>query len=235
MILPCSPQRAPTVACRPSPRCAWCWSRSRGCRTVPTIRARSSTSSPTSRGVFVINNESGWYEGLDDPRPASWPMSLRPVPTGTRSSARSQREDAAATRRHGHRQQRARQLLHRRRQGAALPERERSLPRSASRTWSRSSSAWALTTRSSSPTRTSTGSSTTRRTGFIRCTSCPFTGGFPDRRATDPADAFQEGEIGRFASIVPGNRIGLNLRSAQGGRVRRQPEPASRSGQVRRG
>lgn len=38
----------------------------------------------------------------------------------------------------------------------------------------------------------------------------PFTGGFPDRRATDPADTFQDGEIGREASIVPGDRIGLN-------------------------
>jgi hypothetical protein len=38
----------------------------------------------------------------------------------------------------------------------------------------------------------------------------PFTGGFPDRRATDPADTFQDGEIGRLASIVPGDRIGLN-------------------------
>ncbi len=38
----------------------------------------------------------------------------------------------------------------------------------------------------------------------------PFTGGFPDRRATDPADTFEDGEIGRKASIVPGDRIGLN-------------------------
>jgi hypothetical protein len=38
----------------------------------------------------------------------------------------------------------------------------------------------------------------------------PFTGGFPDSRATDPADTFQDGEIGREASIVPGDRIGLN-------------------------
>jgi hypothetical protein len=38
----------------------------------------------------------------------------------------------------------------------------------------------------------------------------PFTGGFPDRRATDPADTFRDGEIGREASIVPGDRIGLN-------------------------
>jgi hypothetical protein len=38
----------------------------------------------------------------------------------------------------------------------------------------------------------------------------PFTGGFPDRRATDPAETFQDGQIGREASIVPGDRIGLN-------------------------
>jgi hypothetical protein len=38
----------------------------------------------------------------------------------------------------------------------------------------------------------------------------PFTGGFPDHRATDPADTFQDGELGRMASIVPGDQIGLN-------------------------
>lgn len=38
----------------------------------------------------------------------------------------------------------------------------------------------------------------------------PFTGGFPDRLATAPADTFQDGGIGREASIVPGDRIGLN-------------------------
>jgi hypothetical protein len=39
----------------------------------------------------------------------------------------------------------------------------------------------------------------------------PFTGGFPDRCPTDPADAFQDGEIGRKQSIVPGTSAGLNL------------------------
>jgi hypothetical protein len=38
----------------------------------------------------------------------------------------------------------------------------------------------------------------------------PFTGGFPDHRATDPADSYEDGQIGREASIVPGDRIGLN-------------------------
>lgn len=38
----------------------------------------------------------------------------------------------------------------------------------------------------------------------------PFTGGFPDRSATEPADTYQDGELGREASIVPGDRIGLN-------------------------
>jgi hypothetical protein len=38
----------------------------------------------------------------------------------------------------------------------------------------------------------------------------PFTGGFPAHSATAPADAYQRGDIGRLASIVPGNRIGLN-------------------------
>jgi hypothetical protein len=39
----------------------------------------------------------------------------------------------------------------------------------------------------------------------------PFTGGFPDHFPTEPADTFQDGEIGRKSSIVPGDRPGLNL------------------------
>lgn len=38
----------------------------------------------------------------------------------------------------------------------------------------------------------------------------PFTGGFPTESATAPADTYQKGLIGREASIVPGDRIGLN-------------------------
>src|SRR5262249_8784751 len=39
----------------------------------------------------------------------------------------------------------------------------------------------------------------------------PFTGGFPDASATEPADTYHDGEIGLLAAIVPGNRAGLNL------------------------
>ena len=39
----------------------------------------------------------------------------------------------------------------------------------------------------------------------------PFAGGFPDKSATEPADTFEDGEIGRLASIVPGTKAGLNL------------------------
>ena len=38
----------------------------------------------------------------------------------------------------------------------------------------------------------------------------PFTGGFPDKSATQPADTYQNGEIGRVASIVPGDGPGAN-------------------------
>jgi len=38
----------------------------------------------------------------------------------------------------------------------------------------------------------------------------PFTGGFPDKSATQPADTYQNGEIGRLASIVPGDGPGAN-------------------------
>jgi hypothetical protein len=38
----------------------------------------------------------------------------------------------------------------------------------------------------------------------------PFAGGFPDRFPTQPADTFLDGEIGSLASIVPGNGPGAN-------------------------
>ena len=38
----------------------------------------------------------------------------------------------------------------------------------------------------------------------------PFTGGFPDKSATQPADTYQKGQIGRVASIVPGDGPGAN-------------------------
>jgi hypothetical protein len=38
----------------------------------------------------------------------------------------------------------------------------------------------------------------------------PFAGGFPDHAATDPADTFENGEIGLGQSIVPGNAINEN-------------------------
>ena len=38
----------------------------------------------------------------------------------------------------------------------------------------------------------------------------PFTGGFPDQHATEPADTYRDGELGRLASIVPGDDIGEN-------------------------
>jgi hypothetical protein len=41
----------------------------------------------------------------------------------------------------------------------------------------------------------------------------PFTGGFPDKSPTEPADAFQDGEISRRQSIVPGDEPGDNNRS----------------------
>ena len=38
----------------------------------------------------------------------------------------------------------------------------------------------------------------------------PFTGGFPDKSATQPADTFRDGEIGALQSIVPGDEPGEN-------------------------
>jgi hypothetical protein len=41
----------------------------------------------------------------------------------------------------------------------------------------------------------------------------PFTGGFPDKSATEPADAYRDGEISARQSIVPGNEPGDNNRN----------------------
>jgi hypothetical protein len=41
----------------------------------------------------------------------------------------------------------------------------------------------------------------------------PFTGGFPDHRATEPADTYEDGEISARQSIVPGNSPASNNRS----------------------
>jgi hypothetical protein len=38
----------------------------------------------------------------------------------------------------------------------------------------------------------------------------PFAGGFPDHSPTEPADTYQDGEIGLLESIVPGNAAGEN-------------------------
>src|SRR6267143_787444 len=43
----------------------------------------------------------------------------------------------------------------------------------------------------------------------------PFTGGFPDKSATEPADTYQDGEISARQSIVPGDEPGDNNRSRQ--------------------
>ena len=148
-------------------------SRSRACRPIPNDpRAFIDVFTDISR-LFVINNESGWYEGWmihDLARRARRP---RRDATATRSSARSLPADAdALAQTMGQRQQRARQRSSRRRRAAALPERERSLPRPRRPTSCRSSSAWARTTPCSRATRTRTGSSTTRPTGSTRSTSC---------------------------------------------------------------
>jgi hypothetical protein len=43
----------------------------------------------------------------------------------------------------------------------------------------------------------------------------PFAGGFPDRAPTEPADTYRDGEIGALQSIVPGNSAGENRNRAR--------------------
>src|SRR5215475_7562744 len=43
----------------------------------------------------------------------------------------------------------------------------------------------------------------------------PFTGGFPDKAPTQPADTYQDGEISAQQSVVPGDKPGDNNRNKQ--------------------
>ena len=143
------------------------------------------------RGLFVINNESGWYEGwmIHDLRvaPIAGSTTRRATPRSARSPPRTPRSCATM----GTGNNVAGTLLHRRRQGAA-PARARAITsRSGSPTSSRSSSAWARTTRSSSPMLTVTGSSTTRRTGSTRSTSCRLPAASPIDSRPQPADTYR--------------------------------------------
>src|SRR5262249_4104611 len=61
-ILPCSPRRVPIVACLRLAQSVWYLNRSRAYPPIQTTSGHSSTFTAIS-GLFVINNESGWYEG----------------------------------------------------------------------------------------------------------------------------------------------------------------------------
>ena len=109
--------------------------------------------------LFVINNESGWYEGWmihDITVPAVAAASLRWA-RAIRNNYRARCRDPATN---GHRQQCCGKHLHRRRPGSSLPERLRPLSPTNKQTSSRSMRAWGLTMPSSNRTSTPIGSST---------------------------------------------------------------------------
>ena len=161
------------------------------------------------RGLFVINNESGWYEGwmIHDLRVA--PVAP-PDGRATPRSARSPPRTPQILRRNGDRQQRP----------AAT-----SSPSTARR---RTSRARAITfpdhVTNVVPIQLSMGAYNALQqsdahsywefnytTNWIHpLYELPFTGGFPDTSPTQPADTFQDGEIGALQSIVPGDGPGEN-------------------------
>ena len=57
----------------------------------------------------------------------------------------------------------------------------------------------------------------------------PFTGGFPDDSPTQPADTFQDGEIGLRSVDRSRPRAGPEPHQGPGGQVWRQPRPPARS------
>ena len=112
---------------RRSARCASRSSPSRICRPIPMTPRAFIDIFTDIRGLFVINNESGWYEGwmIHDLRVAPVARPRRDGHAPVRDDHRRGRRAAAPD---GAGNNVPRALLHRRRQGAALPEPERSLP-----------------------------------------------------------------------------------------------------------
>ena len=176
-------------------RCASCSSPSPACRPIPNDVAAFIDVFTDISGLFVINNESGWYEGwmIHDLRVADGRAAARGRPRAVRHHHRSADADAAAAM--GNRQQRRRARSSRSTAARALPERDDHFPDRQTNVVPIQLSMGA-TTACSRRDATRTGSSTTRPTGFIRCTSC---------RSRAASRTRSSGSRRRLSSIGPGS------------------------------
>jgi hypothetical protein len=160
------------------------------------------------RGLFVINNESGWYEGwmIHDLRVA--PVAARDkaghVPVGaiTAADAALLRQMGTGNNVPGHFFTVDGKAPHVPSPSDHFPERvtnvvpiQLSMGAYNSLQQSDAHSYWEFN----------------YQTNWIHpLYELQFAGGFPDRFATQPADTYQDGEIGLLQSIVPGNEAGEN-------------------------
>ena len=159
------------------------------------------------RGLFVINNESGWYEGwmIHDLRVAAGRAARHDGPRAVRHDHRRGRR---AARRDGHRQQRAGPHLHRRRQGAARAEPERSLPGQVTNVVSLQLSMGAYNALQQTDAHSYWEFNYT--TNWIHpLYELPFTGGFPDSSRPSRRH-LRTARSACCQSIVPGNEPGEN-------------------------
>ena len=132
--------------------------------------------------------------------------------------------DADGARRAGERPRRARRALHDRRQRRSPAEPDRSLPRRADERGADPAEHGGLQRAAAERRALLLGVQLPGTNWIHPLYELPFTGGLPG--------SFENGDVGALQSIVPGP--GPSGASELAGRVRRQPQPAARSGPLRR-
>jgi len=160
------------------------------------------------RGLFVINNESGWYEGwmIHDLRVA--PVADRDakgrVTFGTITAA-----DAALLRRMGNGNNVPGHFFTVDGKAPHFPSKDDHFPERVTNVVPIQLSMGAYNALQQSDAHNYW--EFNYQTNWIHpLYELPFAGGFPDHSATEPADTYQDGEIGLLESIVPGNAAGEN-------------------------
>ena len=163
------------------------------------------------RGLFVINNESGWYEGwmIHDLRvaPVAAPDSKGHAKFGTITA-----QDAAALAAMGTGHNTPGHFFTVDGRAPHFPDPSDRFPEKVTNLVSLYLSMGAYNALQQSDAHAYWEFNYT--TNWIHpLYELPFTGGFPDKSPTEPSDTFQDGEISRRQSIVPGDEPGDNNRS----------------------
>jgi hypothetical protein len=166
------------------------------------------------RGLFVINNESGWYEG--------WMIhDLLVAPTDKNAKGRERprfgfitEEDAERLKHMGHGNNVFGNFFTVDGEKPHTPSTEDSFPDKVTNVVPLQLSMGAYNSLQQSDTHNYW--EFNYQTNWIHpLYELPFAGGFPDKSPTQPADTFQDGEIGALQSIVPGNSPGENRNRAR--------------------